>query len=224
MEKLVLNAFPRKELKVKVGALRAAGKVPAVLYGSGEKNENLFFSAAEFEKIHRQAGSSTLVDLKIDAAEPFKVLIYDWQKDALTDKFSHVDLYRVDMKKELVTEIPLVFIGESIAAKEAGNTLSKNLSMIEISCLPGDLVGHIDVDISVIKTSNDYIHVRDLNVPGNIKVLTNPDEVVASVVEIKEEAPTPVAAPTPEAVAAAAAAIAPVEEKKGEKKKEEKKK
>jgi len=154
------------------------GFIPAVLYGQGVKNENLWVNAREFIKAYKIAGGSTLVDV-ILGDDKRSVLIYDVQVHPLTSDFVHVDFFQVDMKKEIETDIELVFTGVAPAVKELGGTFVKSISKLPIRCLPGDLVNNIEVDISAIKTFDDYIYVKDLNIPKGIEVTLEDDVVIA---------------------------------------------
>ncbi len=192
---MILNATKRTQLKKEVQKLRQDNKIPAVVYGGSDvENKTISFRATEFEKLFQEIGTSTLFDLKIDDAEPFKVLVHDWQSDPLTGKIIHADLYQVNMSKKLTAMVKLNFIGESPAVKAFGGMLNVGLHEIEIECLPGDLIGHIDVDLGQLKELDDVVFVKDLKLPEGVEVLTGEDEAVASIVVIKEEAERPVQA------------------------------
>lgn len=155
----------------------------AVVYGQGSENLILKIKINNFIKAYEAAGESNLIDLEIDSSKNIKVLIKEIQKNPIKGFFIHVDFYLVDMSKEISTEIPLIFVGESKAIKELGALLVKNIDEVSVECFPADLVDHIDVDISVLAGMNDIIKVRDLIVPSGIKILNNPLDAVATVSE-----------------------------------------
>ena len=180
------RAVPAKERNQR----RLAGVVPAELYGKDKANQHLEVDAVAFEKVYKKAGQSTLIDLMVNDDRPTKVLIYDVQQHPVTSRFTHVDFYQIDMDKTFIFTVPVEYIGESKAVKELEGTLVKDLDAVEISCLPNDLVSHIEVDISVLQTFDDTIRVKDLKVPPNITVKSDPDMMVASVMRhYVEEAP-----------------------------------
>lgn len=181
-----LNATTRQSGKG-VNQLRQKNQVPAVLYGRGIKNVNLSADEKEFEKILKEAGESTLVDLKIDDKKPVKVLIYDVARHPVSDKAMHIDFYQVKMDEKIKTKIQLEFIGQSAAIKDLGGVLVKNFHELEIEALPQDLIHQIEADISKINTFGDHILVKDLMLPKGIKVMAGLDEIVASVVAPREE-------------------------------------
>lgn len=186
MSNPTLQASTRKEIGHYVEHVRAEGMIPAVVYG-GKESFNIKMAKVPFDKLFRLAGESTLVDLVIDEKKTIPVLIHDFQRHPVTSEFDHVDFYEVDMKKEIVTKIELHFIGEPPAVKEMGGTLVKNMTTIEIKCLPGDLIHSVEVSLAGLNTFEDSIHVKDLPISPNVKVLTPADSLVAKVVEQKAE-------------------------------------
>jgi large subunit ribosomal protein L25 len=152
--------------------------VPAILYGQKVENQNLWVDEKDFTKAYKIAGGSTLVDITI-GDDKRSVLIYDVQVHPVTGSFVHIDFFQVDMKKEIETDIELVFIGIAPAVKELGGTFVKSVSKLPIRCLPGNLVNNIEVDISVIETFDDYIYVKDLNIPKGIEVTLEDKIVIA---------------------------------------------
>ena len=188
METVNLTATLRTETGRQAKQLREKGFIPAVLYGRGAENMNLSFTKGEFEKIYKEAGSSTIVSLKIDGQPPIKALNLEPQYDPITDKIIHADLYKVNMKEEIHTEIPLVFVGVSPAVADLEGNLITSKDAIEVKCLPDKLVSEIEVDISSLKTFEDSIKVSDLIIPEGIEVLAEADETIAMVSEPRSDA------------------------------------
>ena len=181
MENLTLSASKREILGKKVKRIRAEGLIPAILYGKDVETQPLAVSLKDFQTLYKQSGASQIVSLIIDKTEPIKVLISEPQRDPVTDKPIHVDFHQVKMTEKIKTEIPLKVIGESAAVKELEGNLILAKDKIEVECLPDALVPEIQVDISKLKTFEDMIHIKDLNIPENITVLDNVGELVAQV-------------------------------------------
>lgn len=156
---------------VKGEKVRAEGKLPAVVYGAGEEAVSLTLEKPAFEKLYEQAGESSLVDFELDGKSAGKVLIQTVERNPVNDRIIHVDLRRIDMNKPMTAHVELNFIGEAPAVKEFGGILMKNLEMVEVKCLPKDLVSEIDVDIAALKTLNDHIKVGDLKLPNGIEII-----------------------------------------------------
>ena len=222
---------------------RTAKEVPAVVYGAGSEAQSLTLNKAEFLKLFKQAGGSSLVDLAIDGKDAGKVLVQEVQNDPVKDNVIHVDLRRIDMNKAMTAPVTLKFVGEAPVIKASGGTLVTTVNTVEVKCLPKDLVAHIEVDLSGLNTFEDIIKVKDLKLPAGIQIV-NPhaEDLVAKVAralteeEIKameEAAKAPsdlskieVAGKKKEEEGEAAEGEegAKAEEKKPEEKKEEKKK
>jgi large subunit ribosomal protein L25 len=191
---LSLSAKIRKDLGKKVKNLRKKGILPAVLYGPKIKPQSLEINLKEFEKIYQEAGESSLISLEIDIKK-WPVLIHRVQCDSLTEKPIHVDFYHPSLKEEIEARVPLIFEGEAPAVKELGGTLVKNISEIEVKAIPTELPKEIKVDVSGLKTFGAHILVKDLVVPKGVKILRNPDEILAFVAppeKVEEELVKPI--------------------------------
>lgn len=183
-----LTAQSRTLTGRKVRTLRNEGQIPAVVYGHNQDSLSLTLDQHSFEKLYSESGSTTLINLSVDEKTPVKVLIHDVQTDPLKHRITHADLYQVNLKEKLTTEIPLSFIGVADAVDILGGIFLTVRSEVEIECLPDDLVQELEVDISKLKTFDDSLTVADLVVPKGITILTEAEQVLASVTEpISEE-------------------------------------
>ncbi len=184
---LELSAKIRNKEK-NANALRNEGLVPGVIYGY-EMDENLSIQidSIDLEKIYRKAGESTLIKINLVDEDDKKVkktptvLIQDTQEHAISDDFTHVDFYQPNLDEKVEVEIPLEFIGQSLAVKDEDGTLVRNLSTVNIEALPENLIHDIEVDISVLETFDDVIKVKDLEVPEGVEIMEEDEEVVALV-------------------------------------------
>jgi large subunit ribosomal protein L25 len=182
-----ITAEKRTETGTKAcNAIRANGKMPAVIYGAGGENENITISTKEFEKVWREAGESTIITLK-GLDEEKAVLIQDVTLEPLYDTPLHADLYMVKTDQAVSVEVPLVFTGVAPAEKELGGNLMKVMHIIAVEALPKDLPSEIEVDISALKTFSDKILVKDVKLPDGVVATADADEVIALVQEAHEE-------------------------------------
>lgn len=179
MDKTTLAVSPR-DSAIKAKYLRRKGLVPGVLYGHGVTNVNLQASAADLAKVYKKAGTSTLIELDL-GKDKRVALIHDLDLNPVTDEISHVDFHQVKLDEKIKTDIQLVFTGEPPAVKELDGTLFTNKDSVEVEALPQDLVHEIIIDISGLKTFEDVIHMKDISAPKGITILTDPDELVATV-------------------------------------------
>lgn len=181
MKTITLNSSIRQAVASGLQPLRRENKIPAVLYGHGQKNLNLVLAGKEFSSVYDQAGYSTLIDLVVDKKPPVKVLIKDIQYHPATDQVLHVDFYKVDMNEKIEAEVELEFTGISPAVKEEGGVLVKDFDTIEVRCLPGDLPSRITVDISSLATFDDAIKIKDLDISDKVEIIPELDQVIATV-------------------------------------------
>jgi large subunit ribosomal protein L25 len=162
---------------------KEAGKdeIPGILYGRKIENVMVWLDRKKFNNLYEETGESTVFKLALDGKDERNVLIKEVQKDVLSGDPRHVDFYQVRMDEEIEAEVELVFKGESAAVKELGGILVKNIDAVEVKCLPGDLPPEIEVDITPIKTFDDYIYIKDLPISEKVEVLADAETVVAMV-------------------------------------------
>lgn len=193
--------------------LRAEGKVPAVIYGSGISPTSIVVESLALAKVLR-GGANALVDLLGDkSVEGKPVLVKEIQRDPLSRKVVHCDLYAVNLKARIDLEIPLHFVGIPRGVALDGGVLEPLLRTLEVSCMPLAIPESIDVDVSNLGIG-DAIHVRDLVIPPDVVCKTEMDITVTHVITPRlEEIAAPVAAvegaPVEGEAAAAAAGAAP---------------
>jgi large subunit ribosomal protein L25 len=169
--------------------LRREGLVPGVVYGKGEGSTNVQVDAKTFETLYRAAGRTSVVKFGVPGqSRSTSGFIKSVQRHPLTGRALHVDYFLVDLKVEMELEIPLVFVGEAPAVEDSGGTLLHNLSSINVKALPTEVPHEIEVDVSVLKSLDVAIHVRDLNLNREqVQVLTDGDTLVATVVPPRAE-------------------------------------
>jgi large subunit ribosomal protein L25 len=167
-------------------ALRKAGKMPAVFYGPKEKSTPITVSAKEFGKVWKKAGESSVVILK-DGANEHETLIHELDVHPLTGEPRHADFYVIEKGKKVKVAVELVFSGISPAVKDKAGILVKVLREIEIEAAPRDLPRELVADISKLVELTDVIHAKDIVLPTGVELKVNPEEVVASIAEAKEE-------------------------------------
>lgn len=199
MTTLELKSKKREIFGKKVKTLRNQGLIPAVVYPVrnevsngiyGGKNSALPITVdlKEFKKVFKSAGETTLIKLFIDGGNMKNVLIHDSSRDSVTDEIKHIDFYEVKMDEKIAAKIPLIFTGNAPAISDLGGVLVKAMQELEIRALPADLPHEIEVDISLLKTFDDNILIKDIKLSKNIEVLENISASVASVAPPRSEA------------------------------------
>jgi large subunit ribosomal protein L25 len=205
MAALELKAQPRSVIGRQVKQLRAQGMVPAVVYGHDVPSRAIQIGAQEMERTLRRAGFTQLINLHIEKGSDSggeMVLVREVQRHPVRRDLLHVDFYRVVMTEKLRAEVPVHLVGEAPAVTQ-GAILVHNLNTIEVECLPADIPEFVTADLSSLTDASQSITVAQLRVPGGVEVVSDPDEVVVSVVFAR--------AVTVEEEAAAAAEAVPAE-------------
>lgn len=182
-----LIATRRSVTGKQVGQLRRAGKLPAVIYGPMVEPTAIQLDARDASRILRRVHGAQLLDLTVDGAA-HKVLLQDLQRDSIRGTFLHADFYAVDMNRSIRVRLPVRLVGASFAVSSLSGVLVHGITELEIECLPADLILQVEADMSVLKEIGNALYVRDLYIPKTIKVLSDPDEMVARVTyQAKEE-------------------------------------
>jgi large subunit ribosomal protein L25 len=177
--------------------LRREGIVPGVVYGKGEGSTNVQVEAKTFETLYRAAGKTSVVKFRLPgASRATSGFIKSVQRHPLSGSAIHVDYYLVNLNVEMEVDVPLVFTGEAPAVEETGGTLLHNLNAIHVKALPNDIPHEVTVDVSVLKSLDVAIHVKDLSLNRDlVQVLTDGETLVSTVVPPRvEEEPEPVVA------------------------------
>jgi len=209
----VLDAVKRQTKgKNEARRLRAAGKIPATLYGAQKAGaqpapESVAVDPKPFMRIlHSASGLNTLITLKVQGGTDARVLVKDVQLDPISHHPLHADFYRVNMDRKILVTVPVVLRGESRGVKQDGGVLDFVHREIEVEVLPADIPDSIEIDITDLGIG-DAVHVRDVATNASWTPISDPDMMLLHVVVIKvvEE----VVAPGAEGAAAVAATAAP---------------
>ena len=200
---IVLNAEMRDDMgKGASRRLRHANKLPAIVYGAGKDPENLILEQKEVQyHLQNEAFYTQVLELNVGGKKQ-DVLLRDLQHHPYRHDVMHMDLQRVEAKKEVHVNVPLHFINEEVApgVKTEGGAISHLVNEVVIACLPKDIPEFIDVDLGELHMG-DIVHLSDLKMPAGVEVLAlrqdeEHDSAVASiharkVAEEPEEAEAP---------------------------------
>jgi large subunit ribosomal protein L25 len=200
MVQLSLEVKSRDVLGKGVKSLRRQGIVPLHLIGHGLESLALQCEVAMVEKSLASAGETRLIYLTVDKErKPRPVLVREVQRDSLSRKLLHVDLYQVRMDEKVEVEVPIVLVGEAPALQVKDNSLLQELDSVSIESLPGRIPSSLKVDVSSLAEAGQVKRVQDIVVEPDIVITTNADQIVVAIVARPEEK----AVETPAAVEAA---------------------
>ena len=161
--------------------LRAAGRVPAVIYGHNREAQSLSVDARELGRLlERVSAGSTVIELSGLGAGAARTLIREIQRHPVKRNVVHVDFQELVAGERITVHCPIVFVGTAPGVREQGGLLEEVMRELHISVDPSSLPNHIDVDVSAL-TIGHPLHVRDIQLPAGVQVLDDPDATVVAV-------------------------------------------
>lgn len=206
MANFTLEAQPRTVTGKKVSQIRTEGLVPVIVYGPRIEPVNLQIPYRQLELMLAKAGGTNLIDLQVDGKTQ-TVLAREVQRDFLRGNILHVDFFAVDESSTIRTEVFIHLIGSSPAVTQGLGILLNGTSTITIETLPSKLISQVEVDLSKLEKVSDAIHVSDLNLGDDIKIINDPDEMIVRVTQTsaarseEEEAAAEATSAEPEVIA-----------------------
>jgi large subunit ribosomal protein L25 len=199
MKSVALKAYPRQQVqRAEVKKLRAAGRVPATIYGRQAKPQNLEVNSKEFADLLNHAVSENLlVDLSVesDARSKRLALVQEIQHHPLSGKVLHVDFHEVAEDEKVTVQVPVETTGEAAGVKTGGGTLEHILHKLKIRSLPKNLPEQIVLDVTALEIGKS-IHLGDVKAPEGVEILGDKHITVVAVSapRAEEEVATPEAA------------------------------
>lgn len=163
----------------KVKTLRREGIVPAEVYGKGGDNISAQFNHKELQSVLREAGTTSLISLDIDG-KAVSALVKEVVRSLDRKSITHIDLYSVNDKEVVRTNVPVNVIGESVLIAKGG-ILVAGTNKVEVACLPKDIPAALTVDSSVINDFSEVISVGDIKTPEGVEITSNPTSMVCYV-------------------------------------------
>jgi large subunit ribosomal protein L25 len=182
MASAALNAQPREGTgKGSARKLRAAGRVPAVIYGHGEETRMLSVDAHELVTLSSKIRvENTVITMNIEGeSQASQALVREVQRHAYREDVVHVDFYQIHAGEAITVEVPIRLLGNPPGVK-AGGVLQHALNEIEVRCMPDRIPTTLDVDISSLEIG-DSVHVSDIPQPEGVEFLIDAERTVCSV-------------------------------------------
>ncbi|MBN2167993.1 MAG: 50S ribosomal protein L25 [Actinobacteria bacterium] len=165
--------------------IRKGGDIPGIIYGSGTEARPLTIRSVDLQEILRgEAGGNALINLDIvdEDKDSHLVMIKEMQKHPIKEMVLHIDFIAVARDEMVTMNIPLALKGEEESSGlKAGGTLQHSLWDVEVKCLPQNVPNHIYADISQTEIG-DQLRVADLEFPEGVERITEPEDIVLSIV------------------------------------------
>ena len=188
-----LRVAPREVLGKKVKALRRQGLTPANIYGHNVESQAIQVATEELKHVLKSAGRNDIVYLRLDGDDPRPTFVRDVQQHPVTDAIQHIDFLQISLREKVRADVPIHLTGLSPAVDTYGGILMHGLDHVTVEALPTEVPSFLEIDVSPLTEINQALHVSDLDLPDEVTLLTDPEQVVAKVappaVEPVEEVP-----------------------------------
>ncbi len=183
--------------------LRKSGRIPAVMYGPGKQPVAVTVKPNDVTSIlHSESGRNTIFSISVDGSEQSNAMVKDYQLDPVQGSLIHADFLEIAMDRLLELTVNIELVGEAEGVKIGGGVMDFVTRSIEVECLPSDIPETIKLDVGSLKI-NDYIRVKNIQTDAKVKILTDPEVVIVTIIPpIKEEVPAemPVETAEPEVI------------------------
>lgn len=167
--------------------LRREGMIPAVLYGGDREPRPIAVSPRSVIQIlQSESGQNSILSLKVADGPEQAALIHDYQVDPITHRLLHADFKRIDMNVAVEVDVPIEAVGVARGVRAEGGIMDLVVRELSIRCLPGIIPDNFTIDVSNLDI-NDSLHVRDLEIPEGVEVLTELDATVVTIAPPQEE-------------------------------------
>ncbi len=190
MKSVALKAYPRSQVqRAEVTKLRAAGRVPATIYGRQAAPQNLEVNSKELaDLLNHSVSENLLVDLTVekDARSKRLALVQEVQHHPLTRKVTHVDFHEVAETEKVTIFVPVETTGEPAGVKNGGGTLEHILHKLKVRCLPKDLPEQITLDVTALEIGKS-IHLGEIVPPAGVEIMGEKSRTVVAVAAPRAE-------------------------------------
>ena len=190
MKSVALKAYPRSQVqRAEVTKLRAAGRVPATIYGRQAAPQNLEVNSKEIaDLLNHSVSENLLVDLTVekDARSKRLALVQEIQHHPLSGKVVHVDFHEVAETEKVTIFVPVETTGEPAGVKNGGGTLEHILHKLKVRCLPKDLPEQITLDVTALEIGKS-LHIGDVVPPAGVEIVGEKSRTVVAVAAPRAE-------------------------------------
>lgn len=160
--------------------IRAQGSIPAVVYGAGQEPLAIQVEDRALGRLIRSAGENAVFRLELSGTDQSRhAMIRDLQHDPTTGRLLHVDFQRVVMDQAIRVSVPIETEGTPLGVKNEGGILDFVTREVEIECLPGDIPGHLVIDVSELHIGQ-HLEAGALKLPEGVALMEAEDRVIVS--------------------------------------------
>ncbi len=189
-EKTTLAVEKREVMGKKLKTLRADGKAPANIFGKDFPSTAISVSEHDFLKLFRKVGETQVLYLKLGKDE-IPVMVAHVQKHPVLGGPLHIDFKKVDLKKKIEAEVPVVLVGEAEAVSHKIGEVHQLIDTLTVEALPSDIPQSIEIDVTHLKEIDEAITIGSLKADSGYIFTEDAETVVVKIAEHKEESTEP---------------------------------
>lgn len=165
---------------------RSGGLIPAVVYGGGKESVPIQIDRKSMLDLMKKSGSENPVFLLKLGDSRRHAMIREVQTHPISRQVLHIDFQRVMMDQKVHVKVPIELVGTSYGVKTQGAVLDFVTREIELECLPGDIPGHVELDVTELH-ANQHAEARDVKLPEGVSLYDSPDKVIVAVAHARTE-------------------------------------
>ena len=165
---------------------RSGGLIPAVVYGGGKESVSIEIDRKSMLDLMKKAGSENPIYLLKLGDNERHAMIREVQTHPISRQVVHIDFQRVLMDQKVHVKVPVELVGTAYGVKTQGAVLDFVTREIEVECLPGDIPGHVELDITGLH-ANQHAEAREVKLPDGVTLYDSPDKVIVSVAHARIE-------------------------------------
>jgi len=165
---------------------RSGGLIPAVVYGGGKESVSIEIDRKSMLDLMKKAGNEHPIYLLKLGDNERHAMIREVQTHPISRQVVHIDFQRVMMDKKIHVKVPVELVGVSYGVKTQGAVLDFVTREIEVECLPGDIPGHVELDVTELH-ANQHAEARDVKLPEGVTLYDSPEKVIVSVAHARVE-------------------------------------
>ena len=171
--------------------LRKTGVIPGNIFGHQQESQAIQIDAITFERFRREHRAARVISLKMaDGGTAETALIRHVQHDPRTGKILHIDFFRVSLDERIAVRVTLHTTGESLAVRNEGGVLLHLMDALEVECRADQIPDGLEIDVSSLNEIDAMLYARDVQLPANVSLVSNPDEPVVKVGATRAEVAT----------------------------------
>ncbi len=177
--------------------LRSGGRIPAVVYGGGKEPIPIQIDRRAFLDLTRHgSGENSIFLLELAGADQKRhAMIRDLQVDPVSRRILHIDFQRVLMTEKLRVAVSIELTGTAYGVKNEAAVIDFVTREVEVECLPGDIPAHLALDVTPLHVGQ-HLEAGAIELPAGVRLITDPERVIASCSHARLEVEAPAAAET----------------------------